>query len=408
MRRLLVISAAALVFPASAFAHASLGAESPTFGQRLHSSPREIVLRFDQIVDPLPNGVTVLDSRGRNAARASHVDGRMLRTPLRALPRGRYTVRWRAMSLDGHVVSGVYTFGVGVDAPSVTNAVGAGGPTRAEDVVRWLWFLALAVLVGGLGFRLLVAREPLGGRFYLATGLGAIGVLEVAIVAFLLRCEDALQLPFADFFYSDLSPIAQGTRLGQAFVVMELGFALVAASLFLAWVSDRELLLWPTFLLALGFASGLSLSGHSATSASASFADWAHLSAAALWIGGLVQLVLLPRERRRQVIPAFSQVATVCVALLVGAGVYLSVMRLPELHDLWRTGYGHVLLVKLVLVAGVLGWAGLHRFFFTPGRRSILGECAVAVAVLLVAAVLVDSKPPPASQGKPPAAASRH
>jgi copper transport protein len=404
MRRLLVVALLAVVFPASAFAHASLRVESPTFGQRLHSPPREVVLGFDQVVDALPNGVSVLDVHGRNFAGTSRVDERMLRTPLRSLPRGRYTVRWRAMSIDGHVVSGVYTFGVRVEAANVTNAVGAGGPTRVEDIVRWLWFVAIALVVGGLGFRLLVAREPLGRRFYVVTGIGVVGALEIAIVAFLLRCEDALQLPFADFLYGDLSPIAQGTRLGQAFVFMELGFALVAALLFLAWVSDRELLLWPTFLLALGFSSGLSLSGHSATSASASFADWVHLSAAALWIGGLVQLVLLTGERRRKAIPAFSQVATVCVALLVGAGVYLSVLRLPALHDLWRTGYGHVLLVKLVLVVCVLGWAGLHRFFVTPGRRSIVGECAVAVAVLLVAAVLVDSKPPPAPVGKAPAA----
>ena len=45
---------------------------------------------------------------------------------------------------------------------------------------------------------------------------------------------------------------------------MTLGFALVAALLFLAWLSDRAVFLWPAFLLGLGFASGLSLSGHSA------------------------------------------------------------------------------------------------------------------------------------------------
>jgi copper transport protein len=405
VRRALAVAFLVLLFPSAAYAHASLRVEAPTFGQRLHWAPREVVLRFDQVVEALPNGVVVVDRQGRNYAAASRTDDRMLRTPLRALPRGRYTVRWRAMSLDGHVVSGVYTFGVRAAADNVTQAVGAGGPTRTEDIVRWLWFLALALVVGGLGFRLLVAREPLGRPFYLATGAGVVGVLEVATAAFLLRCEDALQLPFADFFYSDLTPIAQGTRLGQAFVVMELGFALVAAVIFLAWLTDRELLLWPAFLLELGFSSGLSLSGHSATSASASFADWVHLSSAAIWIGGLVQLALLPSGKRRRAIPAFSQLAAVCVALLVGAGVYLSVLRLPALHDLWRSGYGHVLLVKLALVLCVLAWAGLHRFFFVPGRRSIVGECAVAIAVLLAAAVLVDSKPPPVSQGSPPTAA---
>ena len=87
---------------------------------------------------------------------------------------------------------------------------------------------------------------------------------------------------------------------------MTLGFALVTGFLFLAWLTDREVLLWPAFLLGLAFASGLSLSGHSAADAGASWkselADWAHLSAACLWIGGLVQLVvvvwpLLPEAR---------------------------------------------------------------------------------------------------------------
>ena len=128
-------------------------------------------------------------------------------------------------------------------------------------------------------------RGPLGEaaqrRFYRLLGVGVVGALEVGILAFLLRAEDALQLPFVDFLYGDLSPLAK-TRFGYAFVAMTLGYALVAALVFLAWLTDRERLLWPAFLLALGFASGLSLSGHSAADAGSSWlselADWLHLS----------------------------------------------------------------------------------------------------------------------------------
>jgi putative copper export protein len=86
-------------------------------------------------------------------------------------------------------------------------------------------------------------------------------------------------------------------------------------------------------------------------------------------------------------------------------------------HDLWTTGYGHVLLVKLGLVAVALAWGAVHHFLAVPrieqegvaGRlsRSLLGESAVAMAVLLVAAVLVDSKPPPQPVQKAPVAAER-
>jgi copper transport protein len=430
-RALALISLAALALPASAFAHASLIHGYPAFRQRLAHSPHEIVLRFDQTVNALPGSIVVLTRDGRNvAAPARAVPAKAaIVARLPKLPRGPYTVRWQAMSNDGHVVSGVYTFGVGVPAPLVTEAVGAQGPTLTEHLVRWAYFLALALVVGGLGFRLLVLRARLSARgerrFYWVTGIGAVGVLEAGIVAFLLRAEDALQLPFGRFLYGDLSPISGGTRFGVAFITMELGFALVAALLYLAWLTGRQALLWPAFLLGLAFASGLSLSGHSAADAGHSrlseLADWVHLSAATLWVGGLVQLVAVvwpaAPELRRVAFLRFSRLATVLVALLLAAGTYLSVLRLPHVHDLWRTGYGHVLLVKLGLVALALSWGAVHHFVAAPrvaregvpGRlsRSLAGESAVAMAVLLVAAVLVDSKPPPQPVEKAPVAAYR-
>src|SRR5439155_21772770 len=273
---------------------------------------------------------------------------------------------------------GVFTFGVRARAPLPTEAFGSSGPTRSEHIVRWLYFISLALVVGGLGFRLLVLRRrPLTPRaekrFYVTVGIGVIAAIDVGIAAFLLRAEDALQLPFGRLLYGDLSPLAR-SRFGDAFIAMTLGFALVAALVFLAWLTDRTVLLWPAFGLALVFTSGLSLSGHSAADAGASWkselADWVHLSAACLWIGGLVQLavVVLPLapDLRRSAFLRFSNLATVLVALLIAAGTYLSILRLPHVHDLWTTGYGHVLLVKLGLVALALAWGGLHRLVAVP------------------------------------------
>src|SRR5207244_9261285 len=131
-------------------------------------------------------------------------------------------------------------------------------------------------------------------------------------------------LPVGRFLYGDLSPIAGGTRFGTAFIAMTLGYALVAAFLFLAWLTDRRVLLWPAFVLALGFASGLSLSGHSAADAGSSWlselADWAHLAAASLWVGGLVQLAFvawpLAPALRRNAFLRFSKLATVLISIL--------------------------------------------------------------------------------------------
>ena len=81
-------------------------------------------------------------------------------------------------------------------------------------------------------------------------------MLELGILAFCLRCEDVLQLPFGKFLYGDLSPISGGTRFGKAFVAMTLGFALVAALVYLAWLLERTALLWPALALALALRVG--------------------------------------------------------------------------------------------------------------------------------------------------------
>jgi copper transport protein len=429
MRRVvLILIGAALVLPSSAFAHATMEKASPGFRERLSTSPRTIVLRFDQFVKAVPGSVHVYSSSGSVGAVKVRSEGRLLKAWLPKLPTGPYTVRWHVLSGDGHVVFGVYTFGVRARAPAATDAFGASGPTRTEHVVRWLYFLSLAVLVGGLGFRVLVLRGPLAARaekrFYVLTGLGAVATLDVGITAFILRAEDALQLPFGRLLYGDLSPIAR-SRFGTAFIAMTIGFALVTALLFLAWLTDRRALLAPAFAIGLGFASGLSLSGHSAADAGSSWkselADWAHISAACLWIGGLIMLALvvwpLMPDARRSAFLAFSRLATVCVGVLLLAGVYLSILRLPRLSDLWATGYGQVLLVKIGLVALALAWGGVHKLVAVPAvrrgdglgsrlQRSLIGESMVGMAVLLAAAVLVDASPPARPTPSPPAATS--
>jgi copper transport protein len=431
LKRLVLTAATlALVFPAQAFAHATLEKASPGFRQRLASSPRLVTLSFDQYVKVLPGSVQLFSAKHAVPVRRIWTDRFVLKASLPRLPQGAYTVRWHALSSDGHVVSGVFTFGVRANAPPPTEAFGASGPTTSEHLVRWLYFLALALVVGGLGFRLLVLRRgPLTPaaekRFYVTVGIGVVAAIDVGIAAFLLRAEDALQLPFGRLLYGDLAPLAR-SRFGDAFIAMTLGFAFVAALVFLAWLTDRTVLLWPAFVLALAFASGLSLSGHSAADAGASWksqlADWAHLSAACLWIGGLIQLAfvvwpLMP-DLRRDAFLAFSRLATVCVGVLLLAGIYLAILRLPELNDLWTTRYGEILLVKVGLVSLAFAWGGLHKLVAVPAvarggeralarlRGSLLGESMVGVAVLLAAAVLVDAKPPVQPAPTPPAASS--
>jgi copper transport protein len=419
MRRFALVILAVLAFPAAASAHATLRSTSPHFAKELQRGPTVIALHFDQEVKILPGAIKVLNDKGRDFAGPSTVQGTSVTASVRKLPTGPYTVRWQAISADSHVVSGVWTFGVRVPAPPVTEAYGAQGPTDTEAVVRWIWFLGLALTIGALGFRLICLRRlpvprALDRKIAVAAGLGCVISLQAGIAAFSLRAEDALQLPFGLFLYGDLSPMAQ-TRFGEAFVTMTLGFALVLALVYLAWLLDRVVFFVPAFALSLVFVAGLSVSGHDAVDPGSSWkteiADWVHLSGASIWIGGLATMAVLlwsgAPELRRAAFANFSQLATVVIALVLAAGTYLGIVRLPHLRDLWTTGYGQVLLVKLSLVSLALLWGAFHKFVIGPALdradtgflsrigRSLVGESIVGMAVLLVAAVLVDSKPPP-------------
>jgi copper transport protein len=421
MTRFALLALVALAFPAAASAHATLRSTTPHYASEVASAPHTIALHFDQKVKLLPHAVKVLDANGHDYALGAKSVGTNVVAQVRPLPRGGYTVRWQGISADSHVVSGVWTFGVGVTPPAIGDAYGAGGPTLVEKLVRWIWFVGIALMIGALGLRLVVLRGlrvplPLERRIAVAAGLGAVVALEAGIAAFSLNGEDALQLSFSRFLYGDLSPMAT-TRFGRAFIVMTLAFALVLALVYLSWLLDRVVLQWPAFAIALVFAGGLSVSGHDAVDPGSSWlselADWLHLSAASLWIGGLATMAVLlwtgAPELRRAAFLRFSRLASVLVAVILLAGLYLGYVRLDRVGDLWTTEYGRLLLVKSALFGLALGWGALHHFVLRPRlersqavapagiRRSLLAETLVGVAVLLAAALLVDSRPPTAS-----------
>ena len=416
MRRGLTVGAllacAALLAPAVARAHATLVEADPGTQSQLREAPSLVRLRFTEPVNVVPGAVRVLDVHGAEHAGAASVsgDGLVVTAVVSGLePGSSYTVRWRVTSADGHSPSGVYNFGVRVDPPPPTESVGARATTLKDDLARWALFAALALVVGPLVVRLAILRgdapPALERRFHLVTTVAAFAVIDVGIVAFLVRASNALQLPLGDLLYGDLQPFAEQTRFGVAFLVMTVGFAVVAALL----------------ALSLLLVSGLSLSGHQATEPNATWAtelaDWLHLVAACVWVGGLVTLAFLvwpaaPVLRRRAFL-GFSRLAVVLVAVLVLAGGYLAVVRLPEISDLWETGYGRLLLVKLGIVAFALAWGGIHHLFVRPRiaagrdpsvRPSLVGETALALVVLLAAAALTNAAPPPPTADQPSAA----
>jgi copper transport protein len=386
---------------------------------RVDQPPKEIRLRFNGRVTVTSNAIRVLAPDGTvlSGTARTEDDGYVVVAPVSRLERGNgYTVRWRVIGEDGHSPAGVFTFGLGVSAPAPTDAVGASGTTWRDDVARWALFGALALLIGPLVLRLLIVRGEVPAAverpFHIVGVVAAFLVIDVGIAAFVLRASNALQLPIADLPYGDLTPFAEKTRFGLAFLTMTLGFGIVAALLLVAWVLERLDLRWAALVLSVALASGLSLSGHQATEPNATplaeLADWLHLVAASIWVGGVATLAFivwpLAPTLRREAFLRFARLAAALVAVMVLAGAYLALVRLPQLSDLWTTEYGRFLLLKVAIVGVALTWGAAHHFLVRPRLEagddvdvgpSLVGEATVAFAVLLSAAILSNLAPPP-------------
>jgi methionine-rich copper-binding protein CopC len=103
-----------LSFPALAFAHAYLVKSVPAGRATLFSSPAKIQLWFNERLEPRYSSASVFDPEGKRVdldnAQVSPDDPKQLAISVKQLQSGRYTVKFRVLSVDGHVVEQSFLF----------------------------------------------------------------------------------------------------------------------------------------------------------------------------------------------------------------------------------------------------------------------------------------------------------
>jgi methionine-rich copper-binding protein CopC len=116
-RRWIAIGAgAAALVPLLAWGHAALVRSSPAHRASVVRAPDRVVLWFSERLEPAFVSLTVRDAAGVQVdggdARVATDDPTALSVAVPALGPGAYTVRYRVLSVDGHVVEGTTTFRV--------------------------------------------------------------------------------------------------------------------------------------------------------------------------------------------------------------------------------------------------------------------------------------------------------
>ena len=101
---------------------------------------------------------------------------------------------------------------------------------------------------------------------------------------------------------------------------------------------------------------------------------WIHITSAAIWVGGslfigvvfapILKKMSMPVEERIQLMVQvgrrFNKLALPALFILIATGLYQAHLVLQKSDILYETSYGHVLIIKIILVAALLAIYAVH------------------------------------------------
>jgi putative copper resistance protein D len=266
--------------------------------------------------------------------------------------------------------------GAGVDGPLV--------------VVRGVHFAATAVMTGTLIFREVVAEaascSARPAAIIVRTQTLRVAWIFLAVAAasgmigLLLVAASMSGLSFGESMTSDvLSTVVNETQFGRVSEIRLVLAVIIAGGLaYDQFPLARGLAL----AMSLGLTAALAWTGHAGSTAGAMgilhlTADTLHLVAAAIWIGGLVSLVLLLSVSRndqtdagvsfaRDATQRFSIMGVAIVVVILATGIVNGWILVGSWHALIATVYGQLLILKMALFAVMLLIAAANRFWLMP------------------------------------------
>jgi copper transport protein len=436
----IAIGVSLLVSDQVALAHNAIDSSAPADGEVIAAPLNEWVISFTNDVPLNSASAEIINAEGVRTPLTNPAHGDSEKVVRFSLPddlSGVVSGRWRLVSTDGHVVSGRVQFTI--NTQSLPNGAATSVPAQnssttnttansqvqsssfvgfAQEPTRWALRLtgySALFLFGGLLFAqfnfaqgvlsdpkaLLIAR---GSALALAIVPAVQGLIFVSdlndssIFAAIFSLNDALSsTPGSMFLLRAVS--------GGAFIYLIAQGPLHNFSATFTKLASVNALVYLTTV---------SYTGH-ARSFGAPWlgipVDIAHTAASAVWLGGLIVLIVLiaPRienEKLLGVFVKFGDVAKFAVITIIVTGVIQTLRLHGGITTLFTSSHGRILLLKLVVVAlmlkvGDINRRRLIRYAGSPSvaidkRRALLvrasfTEAAIGATVVALTAALVTA-----------------
>ena len=420
-----------LALPATGWAHAQLEGTSPGRDALVATQPKLVTFDFSEPVTGGQGSVRVYDGQGRrvDAGDALHPgdDPKAFGVGLKpGLPYGTYTATYRVVSADGHIVTGGFSFSIGSRGGRTGATVGAllaGQKTGAVTssafvVVRAVQYGAIAVGAGTFAFLLLVWLPALLGlrgtgrewngasaaglrRLRLLIAVAAATGATSALLGVILEAAEAAGVSFWDALDGTILGDVLDTRFGTVWVVaaglwvvVELAAALLrrpGKGARAAAGRPRPAALMVLGIPLLALVTLPALGGHASVQDPVWLllpANILHVAAMAVWVGGLVALVvavpaatrrLAPPDRTRLLAAAlvrFSPLALGSVIVILATGIAQSLVEIDAWSQLLDTAFGRAVLIKFLLLLVLIALGALNRQRNVPRLRALAAERA--------------------------------
>ena len=412
---------------AAVFFHAALLRSTPSADAKLSKAPKDIRLVFSEEVVPSLSQVTLIGPTGDSTKLRVTNDPHDVHTLVGAVSPalasgGRYSVFWRVVSADGHLVDGTFSFSLAGPVATAPTAVlpppiGSQKQPPASPTVMNAEVPAFAALLRGLGLGALMAavgilffgattqqgdaRVPQSLVLWL-TAAGAL-LLSAHLVAWLIHLGTTSQ----DETFFVVSVFR--TKLGRVELVRT-ALALLTLIAVLTGRSNRVPLVFGLLCLAVSGAVG-----HSAAinPALAIPGKSIHLIASALWLGGLLWLLATSGadvETRRSESFRVSAYALIAVIAVVLSGLLQTVLALNTPADLLSSTYGKLVIAKIIGLLILIVYGAYNRYSVLPEyaaggevklRRSMKQEIMIMSFLILIGGFLAYTSPPPPGSSAP-------
>lgn len=429
---LLFAAFAALTSPSSA-KHATLVSSEPAANSRLTTSPTRVRLVYSEPVEGKLAKVTLVPmapSAGAPIVLRAGADPRDVHAviaPVDSLGAGAYKVEWRVVSADGHPVDGAFTFSVGdttlgtppppmppepvqsqaAEQPEVWGPAAFGAPIipavlRGTGVGAVMAAAGLLLFLAGAKPDAAQVRDARMRSVITTFLLAAVALLAAHLVAWLINTSPDLR------WDTEWAASALGTTVGR----IELArVSLTVLALWAWWLARRTRLALALAALAIIVSGAV---GHSA----AIDPVWGvpakaiHLVASAVWVGGLLWLVIRPAGDNIVLFGAdaerVSSRALIAVIAVAFTGVVQTRLFLASWSGLVTSAYGLLVLAKSAGLVALVGFGAYHRQRLLPRvaatvtavtgarvlRASVVREVMVIAIVILLGGLLAYVPPP--------------